>query len=74
MKKFFSTFFAATASIAAFAQAHTGDPKLTELWDPVPAIVQPGKTAQDESVLYLLSKPEQPLHFLGDPFFIAFFS
>lgn len=47
MKKFFSTFFAATASIAAFAQAHTGDPKLTELWDPVPAIVQPGKTAQD---------------------------
>ncbi len=47
MKKFFSTFLALTASVAAFSQAHSGDPKLTELWDPVPSIIQPGKTAQD---------------------------
>jgi len=31
MKKFFSTFLALTASVAAFSQAHSGDPKLTEL-------------------------------------------
>lgn len=47
MKKFFSFVFALATSLISFSQGRTGDPKLTEIWDPVPPVVQPGKTAQD---------------------------
>jgi hypothetical protein len=31
----------------ANAQAHQGDPKLTEIWSPVPRVIKPGKTSAD---------------------------
>jgi len=50
MKKYFLT-SGLFAMFAIQAQAQqpprTGDPKLTEYWDPQPRIVQPGKTAAD---------------------------
>jgi len=46
MKKRISLLVCAFTSISAFAQ-HVGDPKLTEVWDPVPAIVKPGTTPSD---------------------------
>ena len=47
MKKNILSLLSLISILAATAQTHTGDPKLTELWTPVPAIVTPGKTAQD---------------------------
>ena len=45
MKQIFLLLFTATASNLVMAQARPGgDPKLTEIWEPVPAIVSPGKT------------------------------
>lgn len=32
---------------SASAQSRSGDPALTEVWNPVPAVIQPGKTASD---------------------------
>ncbi|MBC7914905.1 MAG: DUF1080 domain-containing protein, partial [Pyrinomonadaceae bacterium] len=34
-------------SLAGEAQERRGDPALTEIWSPVPAIVVPGKTSSD---------------------------
>lgn len=39
--------FSIAACLTAFAQERTGDPKLTEVWNPVPAVITPGKTAAD---------------------------
>ncbi|MEN9949684.1 MAG: hypothetical protein RLY85_436 [Bacteroidota bacterium] len=47
MKKFYLLLATAATSTLGFSQGRTGDPKLTEMWQPVPAIVKPGPTAQD---------------------------
>ena len=47
MKKFLLPAALALTNLASFSQGRTGDPKLSEAWEPVPAVVQPGKTAQD---------------------------
>jgi len=47
MKKNCLTLLGFFFAISAFAQPRTGDPKLTEIWNPVPPIVTPGKTPQD---------------------------
>lgn len=39
--------FSCLASIGCIAQQPQGDPKLTEVWQPEPRIVTPGKTAAD---------------------------
>ena len=45
MKQIFLLLFTATASNLVMAQGRPGgDPKLTEIWEPVPTIVSPGKT------------------------------
>ena len=48
MNNKFSILLAAVAvSASAFSQPQTGDPKLTEVWTPVPKIVTPGNTNSD---------------------------
>lgn len=47
MKKYIFPILLLISTFGAIAQTHIGDPKLTELWTPVPSIVTPGKTAQD---------------------------
>ena len=49
MKHAFSLSFLATVVLSAgtFAQQPQGDPKATEVWEPVPRIVTPGKTPSD---------------------------
>jgi hypothetical protein len=47
MKKFLFSTSALLLSFFSFSQGRTGDPKLTEIWTPVPSIVKPGATAQD---------------------------
>jgi len=47
MKKNILTLLGIISALFAFAQPRTGDPKLTEVWSPVPSIVTPGKTAHD---------------------------
>lgn len=47
MKKTVSVISALIFSLSAFAQPRTGDPKLSEYYEPVPAVVTPGKTSQD---------------------------
>jgi len=47
MKKFLLISLLIIGFVCSFAQGRKGDPKLTEAWDPVPAIVSPGKTSQD---------------------------
>ena len=47
MKKNILSLLSLFSILGTTAQTHTGDPKLTELWNPVPSIVTPGKTAQD---------------------------
>ena len=47
MKKYSLFLLSAFSAATAIGQTHTGDPKLSEVWTPVPAIVTPGKTAQD---------------------------
>jgi hypothetical protein len=38
---------ATLVTIYGYSQGRKGDPTLTEIWDPVPKIVSPGKTSQD---------------------------
>jgi len=38
---------AALATTYGFSQERKGDPTLTEIWNPVPKVVSPGKTSQD---------------------------
>jgi len=47
MKRIYLFSILLTLAVQAFSQGRTGDPKLTEIWTPVPAIVKPGATAQD---------------------------
>ena len=47
MKKFCLILTATLATTYGFSQGRKGDPTLTEIWDPVPKIVSPGKTSQD---------------------------
>jgi hypothetical protein len=47
MKKFYLVFATLLVSTAISAQERKGDPTLTEIWNPVPKIVAPGKTSQD---------------------------
>ena len=47
MKKFYFITTSLLITSIGFAQERKGDPTLTEMWSPVPAIVQPGKTSQD---------------------------
>lgn len=47
MKKFYMIAALGLFSSAVNAQERKGDPSLTELWNPVPKIVAPGKTSQD---------------------------
>lgn len=47
MKKFYFITTSLLITSIGFAQERKGDPALTEMWSPVPAIVQPGKTSQD---------------------------
>jgi hypothetical protein len=47
MKKFCLILATALATTYGFSQGRKGDPTLTEIWDPVPKIVSPGKTSQD---------------------------
>ena len=47
MKSIFSLSLLLFIANAGFAQGRTGDPKLTEIWTPVPSVVKPGATAQD---------------------------
>lgn len=46
VKTIASLLIAIPISVSSFAQAQ-GDPKLTEIWNPVPAIVTPGKSVAD---------------------------
>ena len=45
-KKIFAAFFSCFSFSILIAQ-QTGDPKITEVWNPVPAKIAPGKTAAD---------------------------
>ena len=47
MKKFCLILTATLTTTFGFTQGRKGDPTLTEIWDPVPKIVSPGKTSQD---------------------------
>ena len=47
MKKFCLVLAATLVTIYGYSQGRKGDPTLTEIWDPVPKIVSPGKTSQD---------------------------
>lgn len=47
MKKFCLILTAALATTYSFSQERKGDPTLTEIWNPVPKVVSPGKTSQD---------------------------
>lgn len=47
MKKFYLVFATLLVSSVISAQERKGDPTLTEIWTPVPKIVEPGKTSQD---------------------------
>jgi len=47
MKKFCLILTAALATTYGFSQERKGDPTLTEIWNPVPKVVSPGKTSQD---------------------------
>jgi hypothetical protein len=47
MKKFYFVFAALLLSSAISAQGRKGDPTLTEIWNPEPKVVAPGKTSQD---------------------------
>jgi hypothetical protein len=47
MKKFYIVFAALLVSSAISAQERKGDPTLTEIWNPEPKVVSPGKTSQD---------------------------
>jgi len=47
MKKNILTLIGIALGLFAFTQPRTGDPKLTEIWNPVPPVITPGKTAQD---------------------------
>lgn len=47
MKRQFLLFSSILFSLFLSAQGKKGDPALTEVWEPVPPIVKPGRTAQD---------------------------
>jgi len=47
MKKFCLILTAALATTYGFSQERKGDPTLTEIWNPIPKVVSPGKTSQD---------------------------
>lgn len=47
MKKFYLIAALGLISSTSIAQERKGDPTLTEIWNPVPKIVEPGKTSQD---------------------------
>jgi hypothetical protein len=47
MKKFYFVFATLLLSSAISAQGRKGDPTLTEIWNPEPKVVAPGKTSQD---------------------------
>ncbi len=47
MKKVFLSLIFLSQVIICFAQQRTGDPKLTEVWEPVAKIVTPGKSPAD---------------------------
>lgn len=47
MKKIWMALMGITITMLSFSQGRTGDPKLTEIWNPVPPIVKPGATSLD---------------------------
>ena len=47
MKRIVILMFVLQLAWQGFAQQNPGDPKLTEIWHPVPSIITPGKTASD---------------------------
>ena len=47
MKRIYILSILLASAVSSFSQGRTGDPKLTEIWTPVPSIVKPGATAQD---------------------------
>jgi hypothetical protein len=47
MKKNLLSILAIFSIVSSVAQSNDDAPKLSEVWDPIPAIVKPGKTAQD---------------------------
>lgn len=47
MKKYALMLLSSLSAMSTIGQTHTGDPKLSEVWTPVPAVIKPGKTAQD---------------------------
>ncbi len=47
MKKNLLSILSIFSIVSSVAQTNDDAPKLSEVWDPVPAIVKPGKTAQD---------------------------
>ena len=49
MKRKLTLFVSMVICVFAGAQDQRGDPKLTEIWNPVPKIISPGKTAADPS-------------------------
>jgi len=47
LKLFLASFIMLSAFAATAQQPRTGDPKLTEIWNPEPRVITPGKTAAD---------------------------
>ncbi|MEP6677571.1 MAG: DUF1080 domain-containing protein, partial [Ferruginibacter sp.] len=51
----------------ASAQQHQGDPKLTEIWSPVPKVITPGKSATDapSDAIILFNGMKDSVNWLG---------
>lgn len=49
MKRVFILLAGFVLHLPAFSQQHQGDPKLTEIWNPVPRVITPGKSSTDAS-------------------------
>ena len=47
MKRIAILIFVLMIELQTFSQQHVGDPKLTEIWNPVPKIITPGKSVTD---------------------------
>ena len=61
MKVFYFCSLFLILSIAVLAQDESWDPELTEIWEPVPAVIEPGKDASPPSDAIILLGPETDL-------------
>jgi hypothetical protein len=67
MKKYISLFFSLMFVVYAGAQQTQDAPKLTEIWNPVPKVITPGKTSADppSDAIILYGKKKDSVNWTG---------